>query len=79
MNKRRGVFYLDLLERVLVTFVQGFAAFWVVTGSFDREALYAGLVAGTLSAAKALAASLVGDGNSAALLPSPPDFADDVL
>lgn len=70
----RKVFYLDLLERVLWTFVQGFLAFWIVTGEVDSETLAAALIAGAISAAKSLLATQVGDKNSAATLPSPPDY-----
>lgn len=72
---KKKIFYLDLIERVGVTFVQGFLAFWIVTGNLDSETLYAGVMAGLLSAGKAILAGFVGDGNSAALLPSPPDHA----
>jgi L-fucose isomerase-like protein len=69
------IFYLDLLERVLWTFVQGFLAVWILLGSFSKEALYAGLIAGAISAAKGLIATQIGSSNSASTLPSPPDFA----
>lgn len=70
----RKVFYLDLLERVLWTFVQGFVAFWIITGEVDADTLTGGLIAGGLSAAKAFLATQIGDRNSAATLPSPPDY-----
>lgn len=71
----RKIFYLDALERVAWTFIQGFLAFWIVTGEIDSETLVAALVAGALSAAKTILATRIGDRNSAATLPSPPDFA----
>lgn len=71
----RRIFYLDLLERVSWTFAQGFCAFWIITGAIDADTLKAGLVAGGLAVAKALLATQIGDQNSAATLPSPPDAA----
>lgn len=62
--------YLDLAERVVWTFVQGFAASLLVTGLDDLgTALKIGLGAGVLSAAKCLAAMNFGDRDSAAALP----------
>lgn len=69
------IFYLDLAERVGWTFVQGFCAFWILTGEIDVETLTGGLVAGALSVAKALLAVKIGDPDSAATLPRPPDYA----
>lgn len=71
----KKVFYLDLLERVAWTFVQGFLAFWIVTGDVDWTTLSAAIIAGVISAAKAVLATQIGDKNSAATLPSPPDYA----
>lgn len=65
--------YVDLLERVLVTFVQGFLAVWIVTGDLDKTTLKVALVAGGISAAKCLLAFQVGSPNTAALLPVGPD------
>lgn len=73
MSKKK-VFYLDLIERVSWTFAQGFCAFWIITGEIDGETLVGGLVAGGLSVAKALLAVRVGDPDSAATLPRPPDY-----
>lgn len=73
MAKKR-VFYLDLLERVAWTFAQGFLAFWIITGDIDTMTITGGLVAGGLSAAKSLLAVKIGDPNSAATLPRPPDY-----
>lgn len=50
----RKTFYLDLIERAAWTFAQGFAAFWIVTGSVDGPTLKAALVAGGISVAKSL-------------------------
>lgn len=73
-NKRK-IFYLDLLERALWTFAQGFAAFWIVTGQVDDQTVTGALIAGGISVGKSILASSVGDPNSAATLPSPPDAA----
>jgi hypothetical protein len=72
MNSRK-VYYADLLERVLWTFIQGFAAAWIVIGDLGAESLYVGLVAGLVSVAKGVVAKSIGSSNSAATLPSPPD------
>jgi hypothetical protein len=69
----RKVYYLDLLERVLWTFVQGFAAAWLVLGDFSRESFMVGLAAGCVALAKGVVAKTFGDHSSAATLPSPPD------
>ena len=58
---------LDLLERVLWTFVQGAAAELVVTQSLDLQTLKVAAVAGVVSAAKCLIATRFGDPSSAAL------------
>lgn len=55
--KGRKEFYLDLLERVVWTFVQGFAAVWVLTGEFDMFALKAGAIAGGMAVGKSLIAN----------------------
>lgn len=72
-SDRRKVYYADLVERVVWTFIQGFAAAWVVMGDLSTESLYVGLVAGLVSLAKGVLGTRVGDPNSAATLPSPPD------
>jgi hypothetical protein len=62
--------YLDLLERVVWTFVQAFAASLLVTGLDDLgTAAKVALGAGIISTAKCLAAMHVGDRGSAAALP----------
>lgn len=71
----RRIYYLDLLERAAWTFIQGFAAAWLILGDFSRESLLVGLSAGVFSVAKSIAAKGLGDGDSAATLPSPPDHA----
>lgn len=63
------MFYADLAERSLWTFVQAFAAVWIVTGEFDATTLKAAAVAGVIAVVKALAASRVGQHNSASTLP----------
>lgn len=49
-----GRFYLDLLERTFWTFVQGFCAEWILSGSFDGRSLKYGALAGALAVAKSL-------------------------
>lgn len=63
-------FLLDTLERAMRTFVQAFAAFVVVKGTLDRDALYGGLVAGALAVLSSLAALPVGARDSASFLPA---------
>lgn len=65
--------YLDLLERVLWTFAQGFAAEWIVTQSIDGQTLKVAAVAGAVAAVKCVLAFQVGSGNTAATLPAGPD------
>ena len=65
----KRAYYIDLFERAVWTFVQGFCAFWIVTGDIDRETLIAALVAGALSVAKAVVAKGVGNPDTAATLP----------
>jgi hypothetical protein len=69
-------FFTDLAERALKTFVQAFIATLVVVpganlfdGGLLRTAGAAGLAA-ALSAASSVFSSRVGDGDSAALLPT---------
>lgn len=62
--------YLDLVERVTWTFVQGFAATWLITTEFDQTALKVGAVAGVISAVKCIAAFQVGNGDSASTAPT---------
>jgi hypothetical protein len=66
-------FYLDMLERVVWTFIQGFLAVWIVTGDLDGETLKVAAVAGAVSVAKCLLATQVGAGNTASTLPAGPD------
>lgn len=66
-------FYLDLLERTAWTFVQAFAAVWLVFDrdvAFDVENLQSAAIAAGIAAVKGLAASFIGDKDSAATLPS---------
>lgn len=67
MNRR--AFYADLAERSAWTFVQAFAAVWLVTGDFDGTTLKAAAVAGAIAVVKGLAASQVGTHGSASTLP----------
>jgi hypothetical protein len=69
----RKLYYLDLLERVLWTFLQGFAAAWVILGDLSVDSLAVGVVAGLVALAKGIAAKTIGSPESAATLPSPPD------
>lgn len=74
----KKIYYLDLLERVVWTLIEGALGFWIdhaMTGEVTwRGVLYAG----GLAAAKAIVARRIGDRNSAATLPSPPDHAGPV-
>lgn len=62
--------YLDLLERVVWTFIQGFGAVWIVTQDFDMSNLKVGAAAGVISAVKCLLAFQYGNGDSASTAPS---------
>lgn len=62
--------YIDLIERVGWTFVEGFGATWIVTADFDTTNLKVGAVAGLLSAFKCLMAFRVGNGDSASTVPT---------
>ena len=65
------LFLLDLLERVISTFVQAFAASLVVTGLDDwRSALAIGLGAGVIAVAKGFSAQPFGSKDSASMLPA---------
>lgn len=55
MDKK--AFYFDLLERTAWTFVQGFAAEWILSGTFDARGLKFGAVAGAIAVAKSVIAS----------------------
>lgn len=61
-------FLLDLAERSVSTFVQAFVAVVLVQGGFEREALYAGAVAGGLAVLKAIAASFANEDSGASFL-----------
>lgn len=72
-NKK--LFYLDLLERVVWTFIQaaaGAALDLLVTGEITFRAV---AIAGVIALLKGLVATKIGSPNSAATLPSPPDVA----
>lgn len=73
MTKR---FWIDMLERSVWTFIQAFFAVWIAFFDadtdqfFNGETLKAAVVAGVIAVAKALAASRIGNGNSASTAPS---------
>jgi hypothetical protein len=50
----RKTFYLDLAERSVWTFVQAFAAVWLVTQNFDMTNLKVAAAAGGVAVLKAL-------------------------
>jgi hypothetical protein len=62
--------FVDFCERVVVTFVEGFAASWIVTQDWTVNNLKVGLVAGGVSAAKCIVAANVGNRDSASVAPS---------
>jgi hypothetical protein len=72
---KKKIFYFDLIERVLWTFAQAAAGAGIdllASGEITwRAVAYAGLAA----VLKALVAVNIGDKDSAATLPSPPDHA----
>lgn len=53
---KRSAFYADLLERTCWTALQGFFAFWIVTGEVDTMTLKAAGVAAAIAAGKSLVA-----------------------
>lgn len=61
--------YIDTAERVAWTFIQGFAAEWIVTSSVDTQTLKLAAVAGAVSVAKCILATRIGSPNTAATLP----------
>lgn len=62
--------WIDLAERVLSTFLQAFAAEWLVTSSFDELSFKIAAGAGVISAIKCLAGFRIGNGDSASVAPS---------
>lgn len=71
----KKVFYLDLFERLVWTVIQaaaGAAIDLLATGEITFRAV---AIAGVIALLKGLVATRIGDKNSAATLPSPPDFA----
>lgn len=66
MKKR---FYLDVLERVLWTTVQAFAAELLVTQTLDSQTVRIAAVGAGLAGLKCILATQVGDSDSAAALP----------
>lgn len=75
MNPSRKDLYFDLIERAGWTFVQAYAAAWLVFENaslgnfFSSETLGVGLVAGVVAVLKGIVASNLGVRNSAATLP----------
>lgn len=71
----RKIYYIDMAERVLWTLIQAAAGAGIdmlSTGDITWRAVgYAALAA----LLKAITAQKIGDRNSAATLPSPPDYA----
>lgn len=65
----RSKVYLDILERVFWTALQGFAAELLVTQSFDTQSLKVAGAAAGLAALKCVLATQIGDSSSAAALP----------
>lgn len=67
--------YLDLLERVLWTAIQGGLAVWIATPAdlFSETSAKVAGVAAVIAAAKCLLAFNVGSDNTAATLPVGPD------
>lgn len=61
-------FMLDLAERSVSTFLQGFVAIVVVQGAFTKEALLAGAVAGGLAVLKGIGAAFANGDSGASLL-----------
>lgn len=61
--------YADGLERLAATFIQAFAAVWIVTGDLDWLTIKAALVAGGLSVAKTAAAWQLGNKETSSVLP----------
>lgn len=61
--------FYDLLERSGWTFVQGFAAEWLITRTVDEQTLQVALVAGAAAVAKCIIATRIGSSNTAATLP----------
>lgn len=72
MTTRRK-FYADLAERTAWTFVQGFAAAWIVLAEYSSEVLEVASVAATVAVAKGLVATQIGAPNTAATLPTTTD------
>lgn len=70
-----SIFTLDLLERVLWTAAQAIAGVLLDLLVSDQITLRAAGYAAGIAVLKALLATKVGDPNSAATLPSPPDHA----
>ena len=66
-------FLRDIVERSAWTFVQAFAAAWLVFDrelALDNDTLKTALIAGAIAVAKGIVASRIGNEESAATLPA---------
>ena len=67
MSKR---WYLDMAERAVWTFAQAAAAILIVQQSWNIDVLKVAVTAGGIAILKAILATRIGDGDSAATWPS---------
>lgn len=73
MTKR---FFIDMIERIVWTFIEAFLALWIVVSGAEGDELFTwqhtriSLVAGVIAAGKAILASRVGRVDSASTAPS---------
>jgi heme A synthase len=63
-------FWVDMIERVVMTFLQAFAGAWIVRQSFDKDTLLISLTAGAVSLAKCILAANIGNRDSASAAPT---------
>lgn len=63
-------FWIDLIERVVMTALQAGAAAWLVTGDLDLESLKIAGVAALVAAAKCIIAANIGNRDSASVAPT---------
>lgn len=71
----KKIYYLDLLERVVWTLIEGALGFWIDHAATGEVTWRAVVYAGAIAVAKAILAKRIGSSQSAATLPSPPDYA----